>query len=316
MKENSRHYYKEVRLRQMRALVEISRGRSFAEAARKLGLSGPAVWQQVRALEREFEVRLVSTSGREAVLTEDGELLLQLASPLLESFDGIRALFAERRGTLQRRLTLATTTALLTHELPHLIAKYRQKHPNVELTLLDRPSLESLDLFKRGQADIAIVGAENADSRHSGSQAVELTRFCFHLLCPSNHPLLSRRRLTHADVSTHRLILPGQGSAVSGRVPRVLAEHGFSEARVALTSTNLALTISYVQMGLGIAVVPLPSTAARHWKPSLHGAVHLRDVSALFGHESILLHHHQADHELAHIRAFREMVMKALKTEA
>jgi molybdate transport repressor ModE-like protein len=312
MKENSRHYYKEVRLRQMRALVEISRGRSFAEAARKLGLSGPAVWQQVRALEREFDARLVSTSGREAVLTEDGELLLQLASPLLESFDGIRALFAERRGTLQRRLTLATTTALLTHELPHLVAKYRQKHPNVELSLLDRPSLESRALFERGQADIAIIGAEGNELASVRGSARKLTEFAFHLMVPDGHPLLSRRKLSLPDIAPYALILAGQGSAIHHRVPGVFARHGVSDPKIALTSTSLALTVSYVQMGFGIAIVPVLSSVAGRWKPSQNGHIHLRDVSSLFGHEQIVMLHRTDDQELVHVKAFREMVVKGM----
>ena len=62
------------------------------------------MWQQVRALEREFEADLVTVQASEVLLTEDGELLSRLASPLIDSFDGIRSLFAERRGQLQRRL--------------------------------------------------------------------------------------------------------------------------------------------------------------------------------------------------------------------
>lgn len=316
MSKAGRIYYKELRLRQMRALVEIARSRSFAAAARKLALSGPAVWQQLRALEREFGARLVAIQERKAVLTDDGALLLELASPLLESFDGIRSVFAERRGTLQRRLTLATTTALLTYELPRIIAKYRQKHPNVELYLVDRPSLESRALFERGQADIAIIGAEGNEPATVRGSARKLTEFAFHLLAPEGHPLLSRRKLSLSDIAAYALILAGQGSAIYHRVSRVFAEHGVSDPKIALTSTSLALTASYVQMGFGIAVVPLLSSVARHWKPAQNGHIHLRDVSSLFGHEQIVMLHCSEDHELAHVKAFREMVAKSVSPTA
>jgi DNA-binding transcriptional LysR family regulator len=316
MSKTDRHYYKELRLRQMRALVEIARSRSFAEAARKLALSGPAVWQQLRALEREFGARLVSIQERKAVLTDDGALLLELASPLLESFDGIRSVFAERRGTLQRRLTLATTTALLTYELPRIIAKYRQKHPNVELSLLDRPSLESRALFERGQADIAIIGAEGNEPASVRGSAKKLTEFAFHLIAPEGHPLLSRRKLSLSEIAEYSLILAGQGSAIHHRVSRVFAKHGVSDPKIALTSTSLALTVSYVQMGFGIAVVPVLSSVARHWKPTQNGHIHLRDASSLFGHEQIVMLHRSDDHELVHVKAFREMAEKGVSSTA
>ena len=58
-----RRYFKEVRFRQIRALVELSRQGSFASAATSLGLAVPSVWQQVRALEDEYGVQLVVASG-------------------------------------------------------------------------------------------------------------------------------------------------------------------------------------------------------------------------------------------------------------
>ena len=50
---SARRYFKEVRFRQIRALVELSRRGSFASTATSLGLAVPSVWQQVRALESQ-----------------------------------------------------------------------------------------------------------------------------------------------------------------------------------------------------------------------------------------------------------------------
>lgn len=316
MKAPRRHYYKELRLRQMRALVEIGRHRSFAEAARQLGLSNPSVWQQVRALEREFEAGLVRVRGNDVRLTREGELLTTLATPLIENFDRIRAVFAERRGQLERSLTLVTTTALLTHELPAVIARYRRAHPGVELTLIDRPSLESRALFERGDADIAIIGATGQEKSPTNAICEELTRFSFHLIGPPSHPLLGKRKLKLEDFSSQDVILAGQGAAVSSVVPQVFRDHGVTGPRVVLTSTNLALTLGYVQMGYGVALVPLPGSVVRAWKPSRQAGLCLRDVSPLFGVESIIILHPSGLHELNHIRRFREMVLEGLRPVA
>jgi molybdate transport repressor ModE-like protein len=313
MKEMRRHYYKELRLRQMRALVEISRHGSFAEAARRLGLSNPSVWQQVRALEREFEADLVKIHGNEVRLTREGELLTTLAMPLIENFDRIRAVFAERRGQLERSLTLVTTTALLTHELPPVIARYRRAHRDVELTLIDRPSLESRALFERGDADIAIVGSTDCEKLPPNALSEELTRFSFHLIGPPGHPLLAKRKLKLEDFSLQDVILAGPGAAVSGIVPQVFKENGIPGPRVVLTSTNLALTLGYVQMGYGVALVPLPSSVVRGWEPSRQAGLAIRDVSDRFGKERILMFHPAGLHELKHVRQFREMVVEGLR---
>ncbi|MDZ4287460.1 MAG: LysR family transcriptional regulator [Prosthecobacter sp.] len=312
MAKSTRHYYKEIRLRQMRALIEISRHGSFAQAARELGLSSPAVWQQIRALEREFDADLVKTRGGEATLTDEGELLARLTAPLVESFDAIRAVFAERRGRLNRSLTLATTTALLTHELPPAITRYRKTHPSVTLTLIDRPSLEARAIFEHGGADIAIIGSTGAEDASPQYRIETLAVYHFHLLCPKDHPLLGRKRLTLNDIARHPLILAGPGAAISRHVPGVFAHNDARPPRVALTSTNLALTISYVQMGFGIAIVPLSLAIAAHWQPAQHGQVTIRSVSKLFGQEQIVMLHRANGHELQHVRQFREIVTKSM----
>lgn len=57
-------YFKELRLRQLRAIVELARRGSFAEVARALDPSVASVWQQIRGMEKEFGVPLVQVVGR------------------------------------------------------------------------------------------------------------------------------------------------------------------------------------------------------------------------------------------------------------
>ena len=46
--------FKQIGSQQLRAFGEAARTGGFARAAATLGVSRPAVWQQIRALEREF----------------------------------------------------------------------------------------------------------------------------------------------------------------------------------------------------------------------------------------------------------------------
>lgn len=79
-----RRFFKELRFQQLRALVEVSRLKSFAAAAVELELATPSVWQQVRGLEAEFGVELVRIDGKNVELTEDGQVLVDAARPIVE----------------------------------------------------------------------------------------------------------------------------------------------------------------------------------------------------------------------------------------
>ena len=84
-----RRYFKQLRIAQFRAMLELSRGKGFAAAATVLDLATPSVWQQVRALEDEFDVQLVEVNGQQVTLTDHGRLMVELATPVVDGFDGI-----------------------------------------------------------------------------------------------------------------------------------------------------------------------------------------------------------------------------------
>jgi DNA-binding transcriptional LysR family regulator len=112
-----RRCFKELRFRQLRAFVELARGGAFTAVAAALKISVPAAWQQIRALEVEFGAAMARQTGKTVMFTEQGTLLVQLAQPLVESFDRIRELFADQNRKLPRRITVATTASLLLYEL-------------------------------------------------------------------------------------------------------------------------------------------------------------------------------------------------------
>jgi DNA-binding transcriptional LysR family regulator len=304
-----RRYFKEFRFRQIRALVELHRHGGFAEVARQLQLSVPSVWQQIRALEDEFKVRLAIARGNKVELTDDGLLLAELAAPVVSSFESLRFAFSERQKGLKRELTLATTTSLLTYDLPPVIAAYRRTHPEVQITFIEQPSHEARATFEQGRADLAIVGAA-ASEPGPHYHAEPVTDYSAHLVCPAGHELLKSKRLTLAQIARHPLVLPVIGGVLRERVTAVFAEAGLRDITVSVSANSLSLVNGYVRMGYGVGLVSLSPVIVSQWMESGGHDLHLRDVSKLFGKESVFMLHRPQGHEMSHVRAFREAVVK------
>ena len=136
----TRRYFKEMRFQQLRALVVVGRCRSFAAAAKELGLATPSVWQQIKGLEAEFDVELLRVREKQVWLTEAGAALVELAGPLIADFDGLHDCFEARLDKLPKRLVLAATSQLLRHELRGPIAQFRKTCNDVQLSIIDGPS--------------------------------------------------------------------------------------------------------------------------------------------------------------------------------
>ena len=131
--------FKQLRFRQLRAFVELAKARSFAAVAEKLEISVPSVWQQVRALEKAFNCELVHAEGRRLVFTDRGQLLLNMAAPLVKGFDELVQTFSEPTEQARKQLSLASPNMTLTNELPRPLNRFRHEYPDVELRLIDLP---------------------------------------------------------------------------------------------------------------------------------------------------------------------------------
>ncbi len=308
-----RYYFKEVRFRQIRALVATAHHRSFAGAARTLGLATPSVWRQVRALEEEYGVRLVAARGQEVSLTEEGALLLELAEPLVEGFDSLKSVFEDRHGKLERQLRVATPATVLNRILPEVIADYRRLYPAVKLTLMDAPSRAAQELMEEGKADLAIVGHPQGSRLPPRFDAVPLAQYPFQLACPASHPLAGIKRLTLRELLKHPLVLTGEGSSSRLQFDAVVAAAGLTErVDLAMTASNLFVILNYVAMGMGVAILTLPAYEGVPL-PQAGEPLAIRDISHLVGHERLVLLHPRGRHERPHVKAFRERVAGTMR---
>jgi molybdate transport repressor ModE-like protein len=302
-----RHYFKQPSLPQLRGLCEIARRGSFAGAAAALHLSAPAVWQQVRALERELGASLVQRQGHKAKLTENGLALLDIVAPLVAGFDGIEEAFLDRRHQLERRLVVATTARLLADELSGPMREFARRYPLVQLTVLDRPSTEGMALLEKQEVDLAVLSRLDEQPAHPLMEYEPLFAYPFMLASPKDHELARRPRLTLRDIVRYPLVLVSEGSQARIRIDRVLQAHGLLEKRtIALDTTNGALVLLYVELGLGVTLLPMSPT-----RPP-RKTLHVCSVARWFGEEPVYIVRRKGGTELSHATAFRDIVRGAL----
>jgi DNA-binding transcriptional LysR family regulator len=123
----------------LEVLVRVVETGSFSAVARERGLTQAAVARQISQLEQHFGVRLFHRTTRKLSLTDDGQMLLGLARPVLEGVEGIEAALGRQSASpigLVRVGINVTAGRFLAERLPSLLAE----HPGlkVELVLADR----------------------------------------------------------------------------------------------------------------------------------------------------------------------------------
>jgi DNA-binding transcriptional LysR family regulator len=308
-----RRFFKELRFRQLRALVETARLGGFAEAARKLGTSTPSVWRQVRSLEDQYAVQLVKVSGHEVRLTEDGELLLSLATPLVEGFDSLPKVFTDRQGTMDRVLRLAAPSTMLNSSLCIPISNYQRSRPNVRMQIIDAPSRDCCSLLALDKVDVAIVGRLPEIDRSSQFEVIPMATLPFLVAGLSSHPFTKIKNPKLQDVVCHPLILAGEASSSRIQFEQVAAKAGLSDQlNVRITANHVGLMLNYVLLGMGLSIVTSAALEAALLTAAQKKRLVLRDLSQVLGHEEIVLLYHRGRYEASHMQEFRESVVSSL----
>ncbi|NEL41633.1 MAG: LysR family transcriptional regulator substrate-binding protein, partial [Xanthomonas perforans] len=89
--------------------------------------------------------------------SREGQLLYDMALPLVESLDGLEASFREKvRGLDAGELNIAANSSTILYLLPRIVANFRARHPDVRLTLHNAISADGTDLLREDAVDLAI----------------------------------------------------------------------------------------------------------------------------------------------------------------
>jgi DNA-binding transcriptional LysR family regulator len=149
---------KTVTFRQLRVFVEVARHLSFVRAAESLHLTPPAVTMQVKELESAIELPLFDREGRKVSLTTAGEYFLVYAKRMLSTLKDADDAMARFR-KLESGVLSVGMVGTAKYFVPHLLTRFREEHPGVELRLRVGSNREELvTLLQNAEVDLAIMG--------------------------------------------------------------------------------------------------------------------------------------------------------------
>src|SRR5690348_7109016 len=157
------------RIDAMPALVAVADVGGFAPAARKLGLSAPAVTRLIAALEDRLGARLLQRTTRSVTLTDAGRRYLERARRILADVEEAESAAEGERTRPSGRLVVSAPIGFGRLHVSPLMSAYLTRYRDVagELRLEDR----MISLVEDG-VDLAVRIGDLADSslvaRHVG----------------------------------------------------------------------------------------------------------------------------------------------------
>jgi DNA-binding transcriptional LysR family regulator len=210
-----------VDLRQLEIFVKVAEFGSFSKAAEALYLTQPTVSEHIRTLEDEFGVRLLDRLGRGAAVTRAGALLLSYAQRMLALSREARQAMESFQGRMSGELLIGASTIPGEYVLPALIGRFKEKYPDISITLLIGDSQAAVDWVAEGRAELAVVGARLSVR---GIEYKELMPDDLVVVVRGTHAWHARKQITLEDLQSEPLLIRERGSGTRAALEGALAE--------------------------------------------------------------------------------------------
>jgi DNA-binding transcriptional LysR family regulator len=241
--------------RHIRSFLSVAETLHFGRSARLLNLSQPALSLQVKALEDELGIQLLSRNRQGTVLTEAGQAFREDASAALEKLE-----FAKRKAQWASagrlgyiRIGFISTAG--SEIVPNLMRRFRKSYPDVEFSIRNILTGAQLEMIADGLLD---VGFLRLPIEHR--KEIEVTtvhREPFVAILPSWHSLSSKREIRLSELKRNPFVMyarehaPGFHDLLSG----ILSNAGVVP-KVVQTAGEMSTLISLVDAGVGVSIVP------------------------------------------------------------
>jgi DNA-binding transcriptional LysR family regulator len=236
-------------LRTFATIVELE---SFTRAGRRLGMSQSAISQQVSALERQLNVKLLRRSGGGAKPTPAGEVLLQYARQILRKVDEAQHVLVDFDSAASGVLRVGAPGPALSYLLPPVLKVFRDRFPKIEVHLLNGHSTQSVERLFGGDLDLGLV---TLPVRNPKVRIVDLGRDELVAIAPPSHPWADRPRVEAADFANQPLLMWGPRCQSARLIQDILLASGVFP-QVAVQLDHVEAVTDLVRCGVGVAVLP------------------------------------------------------------
>lgn len=221
---------------------------SMAEAARRLDITPAAITQQIRSLENEMGVPLVTRVGKTVRATEAGYRVLDHCRTLLRDAANLKAL--ANQGEMSGELRLGSINTALNFLLPEVLAQLISVYPDLKFYIRSALSSELFDAVQRGDLDAAVC---------LHPQFVLPKTFSWQLLREEELIALVPLKLAghdpHELLRTMPFIRYDRNQWGGQQAERYLRKAGIVP-RERFELSHVAAIVTLVGRGLGVALVP------------------------------------------------------------
>lgn len=141
----------------LKVFYSVAKHLSFTQASKELYISQPAITKHIRELESLYGVRLFDRLGNKISLTDAGKLMLEHCEQILAAYRRLEYDMNLLKNEWTGDLRLGASTTISQYVLPPILARFTEKYPKVNVTLMDTNSRNIEQALQNHDIDLGLV---------------------------------------------------------------------------------------------------------------------------------------------------------------
>ena len=265
-----------MRLTQLDHFLAIVESGSIREAARRVGLSQPALTKSIRTLETELQIQMMRRSTRGIIPTPAGLAFAARARAVKAELRKAREEIAQLSGQATGEVAFGVGQASALSIAPGAIMRFRERWPAARIRIIEGLPATLLPLVREETLDFA-VGAR-ADDLDASLAFRPLYRSARVIVGRKGHPLRQARTL--ADLASAEWIAMPPLESISGTLeqlfkgaglatpPTIVRCDSYNTAAALIAKSNMLALISVRQLAAPYASHNLEPISVRESIPA------------------------------------------------
>lgn len=176
---------------------------SFSRAAKLNGITQSAVSQQLRSMERHFNVLIVDRSQKQFRLTPEGQKLFESAKDILHLYERLNCELLEMKQIISGTVKVATIYSVGLHELPPYLKTFMQAFPSVNVHVEYRRSNLVYEDVIHNSVDLGLVAYP---VKNRQLEIVPFKDDSLVLAVSPEHPLAKQASVNLSDLQGQRFV--------------------------------------------------------------------------------------------------------------
>ncbi len=225
---------------------------SFSRAAKLNGITQSAVSQQLRAMEKHFNILIVDRSQKQFRLTREGQKLYESAKEILYLYDKLNSELQEMKKVISGTIHISTVYSIGLHELPPYVKAFLTKYPEVNVRVEYRRANNVYEDILTNSIDLGLVAYPQ---KHKQLQIIPFHDDMLVCVVSPEHPL-ARRRMVELEEIAGQKFVGFEPDIPTRKATDALFREEHIDVEPVMEFDNVETVKRAVEINAGIAILP------------------------------------------------------------